>query len=89
MTEKKTTNRLRKRVRYEAPQVWCLPIEAEGVIAESSTGPNFGGGGANTIDGQETGLFQSSGPDFGSGSIGGISIGGGSSSIDGTETGIF
>ena len=95
--EQKTKERLRKRVRYETPRVWCFPIEAEGgIMAASKTtgsGPNFGGnpggGGANTIGGQETGLFQSSGPGFGGGSIGGVPSGGGSGSIGGAETVIF
>ena len=67
MKKKQTVvNKPTQRLRYEAPQVWCISIEAEGIIANSdSTGPTFGGevGNGNTIDRQEVGLF-SSGPGF-------------------------
>ena len=81
MTEKKTEERLRKRVKYEAPQVWCFPMEMEcGIMAGSDTvgfngnigGGSGGGGGNNTIDRQTNdNFFSSSNVNIGTGTIGG------------------
>ena len=70
--EQKTKNRLRKRVTYEAPQVWCVAMEAEGIMAGSPM--DFSGGitpGGNGITGSDTedffggGIIGASGPSGG------------------------
>ena len=86
--KKKPENRLARRVKYEAPRVWCLPMEAEGIIAFSGGGPNFGGStgdgtGANTINKQETGFLQSPSPGFMNSGISGPAT------LESVETEIF
>ena len=91
---KKVENQPTQRLRYEAPRVRCIPIETESILATSGgTGPLFGGStgdgsGANTINKQDVGMFNSTRPEFGSGVIGGGS-GGGQASIGTVNTGDF
>ena len=64
MTEnKKTTNRLDTRAKYETPKVWCFAVETEGVMAGSPIDFN-GEAGENGIVGEGTENF------FGSGGMG-------------------
>ena len=50
---KKVKNQPTQRLRYEAPQVWCIPIETEGIMASSKTvGFTGGTGGDNAIQDQ-------------------------------------
>ena len=77
--EQKTKERLRKRVRYEAPQVWCFSIEAEGIMAGSPI--DFSGGitpGGSGITGTDT-------EDFFGGGISGTSATSGGTTGMGTE----
>ena len=88
MTEKKKTeNRLRKRVTYETPRVWCFPIEAEGIMAGSGTVGFTGGTGVgnNTIHGQTGNDFFGSTVGIGTGTIGGQ--GGDGGGIGGSSSG--
>ena len=60
MTEnKKTTNRLDTRAKYEAPQVWCFPVETEAIMAGSPTQPmSFDNANGGTIeDTEKEGFF--------------------------------
>ena len=55
---KKVKNQPTQRLRYEAPQMWCLPIEAEGIMASSlttgkSVGFDVGHGGSGMSFGQK------------------------------------
>ena len=73
MTEKKKTgNGLRKRVTYETPQVWCVAMEAEGIMAGSPM--DFSGGitpGGNDITGSDTEDFFGGGITGATGPAGG------------------
>ena len=60
--KKKTKERLQKRAKYEAPQVWCLPMETEEIMAGSKTVGFVGGTGGGGNIANQTGEDYFGGP---------------------------